>query len=942
MSELDVPDSPQVEEDDFEDEEEMSEDNFINEEEEEENDSDEESDDHNDVTQAKLEQLEYHFDVDCALIPPENNVYAVGNFRTNVHEFNIGFYTYDEKSKAVYPFIYVADSKEHIGCQIKITVNGTTVEFNNCSFDPGDDLIRAKTQVFDEVPNEPFLAEIDFKYIPNENECRRFYGCVGLINDGMTCYLNSLIQALYHIRGFRRIVFDLPFDKSEIPMALATVFSRMQRRSKPVSTKRLTRSFGWEASDLFEQQDAQELLHILFDRIDNVSQDAASKLFKGKMKRFIRGLTEKFENSHLEDYMDISLCVSGIGSLNEALEKFFETDKLVGPNQYQLEDGKKVDAEMGTEIAETPQILCLHLRRFEYKDGGMCKVTSRFEFGEDLVFNNNDYTLVSIISHVGTVFGGHYNAFVHKDGLWLRFDDETVMDITPEEAIEGNFGGQKHDFTAYVLFYVRNDKFDELVACPDPEINMKVIEDEERRRRNRTITIITPEDLEPTKVDVPRKGGVLSMKAALAEVTSLNPDEITVRFVDKAGEVKDEIDDTLASTAQLFFVSSMKNPPVFTQVWTQGNLPMASGVFEATDDATAESIFEQIRKEYNIEQETARCYLELSDTAADEFSGELGGQSMHLTFQLEKAIEGMEAFQPPEDSLAGILDLEMEDFSTFKQLTNCQQRITVKYFGQNKKMNFKVQIPKEATFAMLVDLVAKKCEQPSDHIILFRGDSMDYDFRPITSSPNSSVAHLFSNSTTIYYDIAPEQTSLVDRVDVTVLDEDGSPAGSRTRVFLNHGAETPEDLLKALQDVFDFEFGYFYISDGIPMMPRFDDHVELHRRVVVQKGLREPNDDEVKIRVVHICQGIPKPDASIGIPFFYIAKRESTVSEILAGFDLPSEMKAVAMCGTSKNLIHAEETVTTPELADGFIAITHPFETVFNMYESNAPLRMNK
>lgn len=43
---------------------------------------------------------------------------------------------------------------------------------------------------------------------------------------------------------------------------------QLQFTAGPVSTKDLTRSFGWDTADAFQQHDVQELNRILCDRLE--------------------------------------------------------------------------------------------------------------------------------------------------------------------------------------------------------------------------------------------------------------------------------------------------------------------------------------------------------------------------------------------------------------------------------------------------------------------------------------------------------------------------------------------------------------------------------------------------------------------------------------------------------------------------------------------------
>lgn len=62
-------------------------------------------------------------------------------------------------------------------------------------------------------------------------------GFVGLQNLGATCYLNSLLQMLFHINSFRKAVYLLPpGDAGSIVFELQNLFRNLQTSSTEVNT----------------------------------------------------------------------------------------------------------------------------------------------------------------------------------------------------------------------------------------------------------------------------------------------------------------------------------------------------------------------------------------------------------------------------------------------------------------------------------------------------------------------------------------------------------------------------------------------------------------------------------------------------------------------------------------------------------------------------------
>ncbi|VDN29894.1 unnamed protein product [Gongylonema pulchrum] len=79
---------------------------------------------------------------------------------------------------------------------------------------------------------------------------------VGLVNQAMTCYLNSLIQTLYMTPEFRNAIYRWRFTGSEteamtcIPGQLQKLFLLLQTsEQESLETVDLTASFGWDGAD---------------------------------------------------------------------------------------------------------------------------------------------------------------------------------------------------------------------------------------------------------------------------------------------------------------------------------------------------------------------------------------------------------------------------------------------------------------------------------------------------------------------------------------------------------------------------------------------------------------------------------------------------------------------------------------------------------------------
>ncbi|OHT12004.1 hypothetical protein TRFO_18287 [Tritrichomonas foetus] len=337
----------------------------------------------------------------------------------------------------------------------------------------------------------------------------------GLKNQGATCYMNSLLQALFHLPAFRSLVYkindkiDKP-DEENIPLNLKLLFARMQKNCfSSISTQDLTRSFGWTSSLTFMQHDVQEFCRVLLGNLENKMRgtdynDSIKYIFGGVYKTYTKGINVEFYNSKETDFYDLSLEVNGCENIYQSFDKYVEKEILCGDNQYNTEQYGKQDVEMGIEFVKFPRVLYLHLKRFQIdpETNSSIKINSRLEFYNKInltkylapnsdIHKNSltellcdtkkgfEYELFGVLVHSGTTVSGHYYAFLRPtiDDDWHEFNDSTVHKVDSFQATERNFGGNNQSFSAYMLIYVNSIEKNKLYVPVDDQCIPKKILD---------------------------------------------------------------------------------------------------------------------------------------------------------------------------------------------------------------------------------------------------------------------------------------------------------------------------------------------------------------------------------------------------------------------------------------------------------------------------------
>jgi hypothetical protein len=161
-----------------------------------------------------------------------------------------------------------------------------------------------------------FKIKKNFKSIVNQD--KENIGYIGIVNEAMTCYMNSMLQTLNVLGSFKKAVFQIPTNDQEdynsVALSLQRLFYDLMKNTYPVSTNKLVKSFGWSKEDILIQHDVQEfnlhLSEVMKKKMKGTPGEGTfSNLFEGKLVNYIECLNVSYKSEKSEQFCDLQLTV---------------------------------------------------------------------------------------------------------------------------------------------------------------------------------------------------------------------------------------------------------------------------------------------------------------------------------------------------------------------------------------------------------------------------------------------------------------------------------------------------------------------------------------------------------------------------------------------------------------------------------------------------------
>jgi hypothetical protein len=394
----------------------------------------------------------------------------------------------------------------------KLTLNQSNIVYL-------EDLYELSELIYDGIIN-PLIVRVKLNLpgkLYSETKCEEY---MGFINEGNTCYANSVIQSIYHIPILRKAAYVIPSQEETPLFHIQKIFYQLQANKGKIQKPELFKSLNWKEWN--RQQDAQEFFTSIFDLLSETekimleSQAIISEKCEGIIESNVKCIEFNKESSTKEKFHFLQLDLENCDDLVQCIEKYISVEYLSGENQYLIENCGKYDAIKSSRYVKIPEIVFLHLKRFKSTPDlkSMTKVHSRISYPYKIDFSSYYETkvddiihcLYGVIVHDGLIDCGHYFVFLRdfKNNRWLKFNDTKVSIVCEEEVFDKNFGGEEPEIyvtnigeiveskrvierTAYMLIYVQENKlqnlFCEVTEKDIPESLMEIMSPPLRKGR---------------------------------------------------------------------------------------------------------------------------------------------------------------------------------------------------------------------------------------------------------------------------------------------------------------------------------------------------------------------------------------------------------------------------------------------------------------------------
>ncbi|PJF19152.1 Peptidase C19, ubiquitin carboxyl-terminal hydrolase 2 domain-containing protein [Paramicrosporidium saccamoebae] len=328
----------------------------------------------------------------------------------------------------------------------------------------------------------------------------------GLSNLGNTCFLNSVMQCLTYTPPLANYLLTGDHTKKcrvegyclvcELERHFKRALVNSPDRPKVISPNGTVGHLKWIAKHMRvgRQEDSHEFLRFVIEGMqknflagyDVKKMDARVKettlihqVFGGYLHSRVHCLTCTHTSHTFDPLLDLSLEVRQADSVSRGLQQFVRPERLSKANRYRCDHcGKLSDADKSMSIYRAPNILTVHLKRFNLTPfGEASKINKHVEFGTELEIGAfitgpkqecSDYDLYGVLVHEGqTCNSGHYHSFVKaSNGFWYSMNDSSVHQVSLSTVLKQR---------AYLLFYARRMEASAKTMETEPKVQVPAV-----------------------------------------------------------------------------------------------------------------------------------------------------------------------------------------------------------------------------------------------------------------------------------------------------------------------------------------------------------------------------------------------------------------------------------------------------------------------------------